>query len=182
LTATNSSVLLSSSDSAIKLEQWPNIGRVGLTRFGVADVSFNYAAPLNQWVNITLVNTGVSSRLYSDCALTDVLSMVVPLPLARIGYGSNGEAANAVLDEVRIYNYALSDVEIAGLCQSVSPASTPTATSEPTASTTPTAISTPTATSEPTSTPTAVPSSTPVMTPVAVPIESRTFLPLVIRK
>lgn len=145
--AADSSALMSSPLSALKLEQWPNTGKMGITRYGNADYTFNYAAPLNQWVHLVFINTGAQVKLYADCAQVHQINTALPLPLTRIGSLGSGEGIKGIMDEVRVYNYAISEAEIARLCQAPKPTSTPAivATAALTTSTpTPTATLTPT--------------------------------------
>ena len=117
-TAANaSSVLLASNESTIKLEQWPNTGRVGFTRIGVADYSFNYSTPLDEWTHLTLVNDGNQTQLYANCELADSNAATVALPLARLGSNvAGGEGIDADVDELRLFDRALTAAEIETLC------------------------------------------------------------------
>ncbi|MEJ2747970.1 MAG: hypothetical protein P8183_08675, partial [Anaerolineae bacterium] len=66
-------VLFGSLDYALKLEQWPYLHSVGITRFDIEDYSFNYTAPLGQWVHLAFVGTATETQLYVNGALQDTL-------------------------------------------------------------------------------------------------------------
>ena len=108
--------------TAIKLEQNETTNKVGVTRFGTADYSFGYVAPLNSWVHLTFVGDASSTKLYVNGALEDEVSQGIDLPLHYIGVLYNSATVlrlsdylQADLDEVRIYDRALSATQIDAL-------------------------------------------------------------------
>jgi hypothetical protein len=110
-----------SSRMAIKAEQWNSTERMGYTLFGVADVTFTDAAAATpaSFAHVVFVaqNTGVS--LYVNGALAGTDSTVSPLSRWVIGAGALNPDGTTVdpltgaIDELVIYNRALSPTEIA---------------------------------------------------------------------
>jgi hypothetical protein len=110
--ATGASVsLFNDTATAIKLEQWPNTGKVGLTEFGVGDYSFDYTAPADRWVHLTLVAGASSTTLYANGAAVGTLPMALPLARQALG-GPNGDRFGGRLDEVKIWDRVLTEGEV----------------------------------------------------------------------
>jgi GH25 family lysozyme M1 (1,4-beta-N-acetylmuramidase) len=105
----------------LKLEQYNVTRQVGFTRFGVADYNFGYTVPLNTWTHLAFVASGTQMQLYANGALVSTLSTNIPLPRAYIGAGylaSGGgvlDYMSGSLDEVMMFNRALTSTEISGL-------------------------------------------------------------------
>ena len=110
---TASSILVDGSSTVIKLEQYNNTRRVGITRKGVVDWSFNYTTPLNQWVHLTLVGGDGAVKLYVNGALQDTLAQSVSMPFSTIGSATEG--MNAWLDDTIVYERMLSAEEVLNL-------------------------------------------------------------------
>jgi hypothetical protein len=111
----DSAILLGDATTALKLEQWPNTRQVGFTRFGVADYTFDYIAPVGTWVHLAFVGNVDNTLLYVDGALHGTVATSVPLPLDQVGGDIDGRFANqlnGMLDELAVYNRALSASEI----------------------------------------------------------------------
>lgn len=107
-----SSTLLGSQDGAIKLEQWSNTGKVGFTKYGVADYAFDYSTPLNTWTNITLAaGSDNVTRLYVNGAFHSSINATIDLPMMSVG--TVDEAINGDLDDLVIWDEALSATQIA---------------------------------------------------------------------
>ncbi|GAB3533409.1 hypothetical protein GCM10027403_07310 [Arthrobacter tecti] len=106
------SSLLSSGETAIKLQQYQTCGRVGFTEKGVADHSFDYSTPLNEWVHLTMVAGPEQISLYVNGELRDVADASVNLPMRSIG--DLGSGIRGDLDEIKVYDEALRAEEIAG--------------------------------------------------------------------
>src|SRR5205807_1703231 len=60
----SSAIFLTPFASALKLEQYPNLKTVGVTPHAGNDPSYNYPAPIGQWVHLTFVGTSTSTALY----------------------------------------------------------------------------------------------------------------------
>jgi hypothetical protein len=89
--------------------------------------------PVGQWVHVAVTRNGNSARLYTNGVLA--VSGTVNIPPASFNPALNflGDSQypadpffNGRLDELYIYNYALSDVEIARLMNNLPPATDPT--------------------------------------------------------
>ncbi|MFJ2743886.1 family 20 glycosylhydrolase [Streptomyces sp. NPDC087440] len=98
-------VLFSSKAGALKLQQW-GTGKVGFTRFGVADHSFDYTLPQNTWVQLTWVTTPGSTTLYVNGEKAGTVAASIPLPLRSIGMP--GTSLRGDLDELLTWDEALS--------------------------------------------------------------------------
>ncbi|GGV45434.1 hypothetical protein GCM10010495_73730 [Kitasatospora herbaricolor] len=103
--------LLSSTAGAIKLQQFGTQAKVGLTRFGVGDYSFNYTAPLNQWVQLTFVATPGTTTLYANGQQVGQLAVSIPLPMQAVGE-SNRTTLVGDLDTMAIYDQALTAAQV----------------------------------------------------------------------
>ena len=102
----------------LKLEQYNRTRQVGITKIGTGDYVFNYIAPAGTWVHLSFVGTGTGTALYVNGALQDTLANIIPLPIAYLGAGYVRSSARFVdfmlgsVDEVAVFNRALSDSEI----------------------------------------------------------------------
>lgn len=118
-TGTNA-VILSGKEGEIKLDQWKNTGKVGLTKFGVKDASFNYEAPLNEWVYLTFVCDESKTDLYVNGQFQDSTNLAIKGPFSRIGHCAKSDMEstgfmNGSVDELAVYNEALTPEQIAAL-------------------------------------------------------------------
>lgn len=110
--------LLSGPSSAageveLRLDQYENTGEIGYTKYNVADYRFTPAvvAPLNSFFHLAYVGIpGVGVSLYLNGELVGTNSHFVELPRAYLGALSR---SNMILDEVVLYDQALSSAEIA---------------------------------------------------------------------
>ncbi|GGR13694.1 family 20 glycosylhydrolase [Agromyces mediolanus] len=113
-----SGVLLSGGSSAIKLEQYRDTGKLGFTQFGVADYVIDYSTPLNEWVYLTFTSDGSTLRAYADGEAVGSVAASGNLGrgwIGRLGSGNQLDAAKADVDEVLLYDRALSGEEVRGL-------------------------------------------------------------------
>lgn len=122
--ATNST-LICGAEGEIKLEQYNDTNKVGLTQFGVVDETFDYEAPVGEWVHLAFVSDGSSTSLYVNGTLTDTIDLVITAPADRIGANTKGGLADTgalkgSVDELKIVNRALSAEEVAGLADEAS--------------------------------------------------------------
>jgi len=97
---------------ALRLDQWKNTGQVGYTQFGVKDYLLTPAvfAPTDEFVHLVYVGdpaSGISAYVNGQLAGTN--PNYIQLPLGTIGAG---DTAHALIDEVVIYDRALSLDEI----------------------------------------------------------------------
>lgn len=98
-------VLLSSKAGALKIQQ-RDTGRVGLTRYGGADHSFDYTLPLDRWVQLTWVAEPGHTTLYADGAPVGSVDASIALPLRSVGAPKAGLRGD--LDELLTWDEALS--------------------------------------------------------------------------
>jgi hypothetical protein len=120
--ASNGSTLLSGAKSALKLEQWGSGGLLGLTEFNKGalgpgeDVKLDAQAPLGQWVHVTYVGTATGTSLYINGQYQAKSTISTPLGLEWIG-STQGyiEFASMTLDELKIFNTALTAQEVSEL-------------------------------------------------------------------
>jgi len=106
--------LLRSGAGALRLDQWRNTGAVGFTAFGVADyrVTPDVIAPVGKWSHLAYVADPASGiSVYLNGLLAGTNPNYIPLPRAVIG---GWDTANMLLDEVVLYDRALSPNEVLG--------------------------------------------------------------------
>ena len=114
---TSGSTILGSPVAALKLEQWNTANNVGFTRFNLFDRQFNYTAPLDTWVHLAFIGRSTETTLYVNCVLQDTVPASIPLGLSQMGRTSpNVEQLFSALDDIRIYQSALSTTELAPFC------------------------------------------------------------------
>ncbi|MHC4526379.1 MAG: putative Ig domain-containing protein, partial [Planctomycetota bacterium] len=114
----SNTALLDSANYSLKLEQYPNLNKVGFTAYGVADHAFNYEAPIGSWAHLVFIGTATQVTLYVDGASTETIAASISCPMTQISSAS--KATKGTIDEVRVYNRALSAAEILTLHDSVS--------------------------------------------------------------
>jgi hypothetical protein len=108
----HSSVLWVDGATALKLEQFSFTRKVGFTEFGVADYAFNYIAPVGSWVHLAFVGEGANTLLYVNGALQETIAANIALPLGQFGSDNFGDRLKGLVDELSVYNRALSAAEI----------------------------------------------------------------------
>jgi hypothetical protein len=111
------SALIGSAGSSLRLEQYSGTNKAGYTKSGVADYVFNYTAPTGTWVHLTFVGTSSGVCLYVNGVFQESNSGGIDCPMGYIGKSAGGDYLKGKLDEVKIYNRALSAGEIAALAQ-----------------------------------------------------------------
>ena len=109
--------LLAGTEGEIKLEQWKNTGKVGLTAYGVDDFTFDYTAPIGEWVHLAFVSNDQGTTLYVNGVETDHIDATINGPVSRIGANykdglSDRGYMKGAVDDVQIYDRALSAEEI----------------------------------------------------------------------
>lgn len=108
-----SAALLTGTSSALKLEQVGAARLVGFTAFGVADYSFNYAVPANEWVNLTFVALPGETVLYANGVPVASHAATVSLPRGVLGSRATGaDQLRGLVDEIVLFSRALSPTEI----------------------------------------------------------------------
>lgn len=109
---TGDQVLLSSKAGALKLMQH-GTGKVGFTRYGTADHSFDHTLPLDRWTRLTWVTSPGRTTLYADGKRVGAIEASIPLPLRSIG--TEKASLRGDLDELVTWDEALSPDEVARL-------------------------------------------------------------------
>jgi hexosaminidase len=89
--------------------------RVGLTRYGVNDPAFNYTVPTNTWTHLVFVATATGTQLFVNGELVDSMAFNIPLPLGSLSRAGTGDRLRAALDDVAVFNRALTPPEIRAL-------------------------------------------------------------------
>lgn len=106
--------------TAIKAEQWNETGRMGYTDFGVIDVTFRdpRAATPADFRHVVFVGDMTGVSVYVDGALVDQDATVLGLARWALGTaavradGTLSDPLTGVIDELAIYDRALSPAEI----------------------------------------------------------------------
>lgn len=116
----SNAVLVSGNAGELKLDQWNATGKVGLTEFGVADYVFDYSAPIGEWVHLTFVCDQKSTSLYVNGEYKDQIQAAIAMPGLRIGANAKTDLSDSgnivgTLDEIKLFNKALSADEVKGL-------------------------------------------------------------------
>lgn len=112
--ASVSAPLFVGSTDALKLEQYQSGRRVGFTRFGQGDYSFNYVAPTNEWVHLAITATTGETCLFANGQFIGCTNVEAFLPLDYFGSSParTGEQLRAEVDEIRIWRSERSAPEI----------------------------------------------------------------------
>jgi GH25 family lysozyme M1 (1,4-beta-N-acetylmuramidase) len=110
---------------AIKVEQYSNTDEVGISHSGVADYLFSpaYIVPLNTWTHLAFVATSTGVTLYANGVQKGTVSVSnFELPRNYIGADQFPGVTNVLsdffiggLDDIQIFNRALSAAEIASI-------------------------------------------------------------------
>jgi hypothetical protein len=116
--AKDSSVMLGGSHEALKLEQHSQTNHVGFTYYSHADYALNYTTPLNVWTHLAFVKTSAGISLYANGAAVATNTSVMNLEAVTLGLGYptvTTDNLDATLNDVRIYNQALTAPQIANV-------------------------------------------------------------------
>ncbi len=159
-------------------------GTSGFYQMAVGTLSFPPALiGTNVWRHLAITWDGTTLRQFIDGVETDLGSYTPGSNTAPLTFGTAGTCNGfaGFLDEVSIYNRALSLAEIqsvfnAGSAGKCAPPATPTATATPN-NTADTSTPTDTATATPTDTPAIAPTFTPTDTPTATPTNTLAIPP-----
>ena len=95
----------------LKIEQYPNTNKVGITKKGAWDKTFNYSLPINEWTHLVFTQRKDGKvYLYADNIYIGSLEASMSLEIKDIGKNFNG-----VLDDLQVYGKDLTENEIAQL-------------------------------------------------------------------
>ncbi|MEN8224023.1 MAG: TIM-barrel domain-containing protein [Bacteroidota bacterium] len=105
--------LLTGTDgnSGIRIEQWWGT-KVGFTHSGVADWYFNYICPIGNWVQLSITNDGIDTKLYVNGIFNSSVNASINFPMKWISKNTNDASLKAKVDELRIWDIVLSDAVI----------------------------------------------------------------------
>ena len=105
--------LLSGGSYRVRLDQWSTSNKVGFTKTGTYDASFNKSTTLNEWVYVAIVFTSDSSTLYINGAYHSKNNQTnFKIPTDLIGTGGSS-TITATIDELRIWSVARTAAQIA---------------------------------------------------------------------
>ena len=116
----HNAVLMSGATGEIKLDQYQNTGKVGVTAYGVEDATFDYSAPMDEWVHLTFVSNDQGTTLYVNGVEQDHIDLAINGPMNRIG-GNNsvnlagGGLLNATIDQLSVFDRSLTADEVKDL-------------------------------------------------------------------
>ncbi len=116
--AKDSSVLLGGSTDALKLEQHAHTNHVGYTIYGKTDNPLGYATPQNTWTHLAFVETSAGVSLYVNGVLNSSFATTSGVDATTIGFGlpaATTDYLDATLDDVRVYNQALTAAQISNI-------------------------------------------------------------------
>lgn len=114
----SASTLISGSSDALKLEQYNQSSQVGYTYYGYTDYTMPYVTPLNTWIHLAFVGTSAGVTLYTNGVMATSLASPVALNAFALGcdkYSTYSDYLDATLNDVRIYNEALTQQQISNL-------------------------------------------------------------------
>ncbi|MBN1816036.1 MAG: lamin tail domain-containing protein [Sedimentisphaerales bacterium] len=107
---TRSAALLNSPTCSLRLEQYANTQKVGFTVYGVADHSFNYIAPIDEWTHLVFIGTDSSVSLWADGQLQGSINVPIHCPMATIS--RSVDPLVAVIDDMAVLERILTASEI----------------------------------------------------------------------
>ena len=70
-------VLFGGSEGDIKLEQYKNTKKLGVSIYGVVDSSFDYSLPEGEWKHVAFVGDSTGTSLYVDGQYIDKVSTTI---------------------------------------------------------------------------------------------------------
>ena len=104
------------ASSSLGLSRWKPAGRLQYRRLGINPVCQPSPLPINTWTHLTVTYNGSTLTLYRNgvaVANSNVSATLSPTTLSlQIGGSQFGEYFKGLIDEVRIYNRALTATEI----------------------------------------------------------------------
>lgn len=98
-------IVMNSPDSSLRIKQ-VGTGKVGFTKYGVADYSFNYVLPADgKWKYLTFVGDVGGTTLYVNGSFIETHSAKINLPVQSIGKTTS--AFKGTIDEWKIFDRSL---------------------------------------------------------------------------
>ena len=117
-TGTAGSTLISGTSDALKLEQYKTANEVGYTIYGNSDNPLNYTTPVGSWVHLAFVETIAGVSVYSNGVLQASYATTSAIDATALGCDNTvtySDYLDATLNDVRIYNQALTAAQILNL-------------------------------------------------------------------
>jgi len=115
----DSAYLMQGTNCSLRTEQYSNTKKLGFTQNSVGDYTFNYEAPVDQWIHVAYVTTAGGTVLFVNGLQVDSRSEKIDLPLTSISYAA--VPMKGALDDMYVYSRALSQAEIQGLIPQLPP-------------------------------------------------------------
>jgi hypothetical protein len=84
---------------SLRLEQG-GTNKVGFTKYGIADYTFNYIAPIGTWVHVVYVGSTTDTKLYINGSLKESSLNSISCPMTTIGRSAS--SAKGTIDEIRM--------------------------------------------------------------------------------
>jgi len=127
-----SQALHDDTTTSTRLVQWRTNGVVGFTLYGIRDYTFNaqpgqnLILPTGQWVHLVFRKNSAGTQVFIDGVLAGTTIDSVAFPRRQIGAGGTGHSDQliAFLDEVVVFNRALTDQQIADHYEAITGSST----------------------------------------------------------
>ena len=118
----NNAALISGTQGELKVEQYKDTKKVGVTKYGEVDAAFDYELPEGEWVHLTFTGNSEGVNLYVNGEYSGHLDVVMNGPASRIGANSQSGLADmgymkGSVDDLQIYNSVLSEEEIAEMME-----------------------------------------------------------------
>ena len=118
----NNAALISGTQGELKIEQYKDTKKVGVTKYGEVDAAFDYELPEGEWVHLTFTGNSEGVNLYVNGEYSGHLDVVMNGPASRIGANSASGLADmgymkGSVDDLQIYNSVLSEEEIAEMME-----------------------------------------------------------------
>jgi hypothetical protein len=108
--------LLSSKNSAIKIEQRGAKSKLGITLRSSTDPTINKVLPRGEWAHLTLVGSDTDTKFYVNGVFAESIPLSIKLPRAHLG-STDGyiEFLEATLEELRFYDRALTPEQVSAV-------------------------------------------------------------------
>lgn len=108
--------LLSSKNSAIKIEQRDAKSKLGITLRSATDPTINKVLPVGEWAHLTLVGSATDTQFYVNGVFAESIPLSIKLPRDHLG-STDGyiEFLEATLEELRFYDQALTPEQVSEL-------------------------------------------------------------------
>ena len=116
----DNAILAGGPNEDLKLEQWQNTKKLGVTKYRVADNTFDYEVPKGKWTYITFVGNSTGVTLYVNGVKNSHINLSIPCPKNTIGAAFKEDLENAgnmtaIVDNYRIIDQSLNAKEVKAL-------------------------------------------------------------------